>query len=56
MEDVETFRRYAEECRGSEPKATLLEIAEALDQCGDEAERERTKNDHGGRKDARPSV
>ena len=38
MEEVETFRRYAEECRRlaksmkSEHKATLLEIAEAWDQ------------------------
>jgi len=62
MEEVETFRRYAEECRRlaksmkSEHKATLREMAEAWDQCAEEAEGERTKNDHGGRKDARSSV
>ena len=44
MEEVETFRRYAEECRRlaksmkSEHKATLREMAEAWDQCAEEAE------------------
>jgi len=62
MEDLEKFRNYAEECRRlaksmkSEHKATLLEIAEAWDQCAEEAERERPKNGHGGRTDARSSV
>jgi hypothetical protein len=62
MEDLEKFRKYAEECRRlaksmkSEHKATLLEIAEAWDQCAEEAERERTKYDHGGKTDARPSA
>ena len=43
MEDLEKFRNYAEECRRlaksmkSEHKATLLEIAEAWDQCAEEA-------------------
>ena len=62
MEDIEKFRKYAEECRRlaksmkPEHKATLLEIAEAWDQCAEEAEGERTKNDHGEGKDARSSV
>jgi hypothetical protein len=57
MEDIEKFRKYAEECRRfaksmkSRHKATLLEIAEAWDQCADEAERERPKNGHSGRKE-----
>jgi hypothetical protein len=61
MEDIEKFRQYAEECRRlaesmkPEHKATLLEIAEAWDQCAEEAERERT-DDNGGKKDARSSV
>ena len=62
MEDIEKFRKYAEECRQlvksmkSEHKPTLLEIAEAWDRCADEAERERPKNGHGGKTDARSSV
>jgi hypothetical protein len=62
MEDIEKFRQYAEECRRlaksmkPEHKATLLEIAEAWDQCAEEAEGERTQNDHGGRMDGRSAV
>jgi hypothetical protein len=62
MEDIEKFRKYAEECRRlaesmkPEHRATLLEIAEAWDQCAEEAERGRTNYDHGGKTDACPSV
>jgi hypothetical protein len=46
MTDAITFKRYAEDCRRMaksmkpEHKATLLEIAEAWDQCAEEAEKE----------------
>ena len=62
MEDIEKFRKYAEECRRlakiMKPKhqATLLEIAEAWDRCGEEAERERPTNGQGGKTDAYSSV
>jgi hypothetical protein len=45
MEDVITFKRYAEDCRRlaksmkPEHKAMLLEIADAWDRCAEEAER-----------------
>jgi hypothetical protein len=49
MEDAAKFRRYAEDCRRlaksmkTEHKATLLEIADAWDQCAEEAERKTDK-------------
>jgi hypothetical protein len=49
MKDFLKFRAYAEDCRRlaksmkPELKATLLEIAEAWDQCAEEAEREAGK-------------
>jgi hypothetical protein len=51
MKDVKKFREYAEDCRRlaksmkPEHKATLLEIADAWDQCADEAEREAGKHE-----------
>jgi hypothetical protein len=51
MKDVMKFREYAEDCRRlsknmkPEHKATLLEIADAWDQCADEAEREAGKDE-----------
>ena len=49
MNDAIKFRGYAEDCRRlansmkPEHKATLLEIADAWDQCAEEAEREAGK-------------
>ena len=49
MEDATKFRRYAEDCRRlaksmkPEHKATLLEIADAWDECAEEAERKSGK-------------
>jgi hypothetical protein len=51
MKDSIKFRGYAEECRRlskimrPEHRATLLEIADAWDQCADEAEHEGGKNE-----------
>jgi hypothetical protein len=51
MKDVMKFREYAEDCRRlaksmkPEHKATLLEIADAWDQCADEAAREAGKDE-----------
>jgi hypothetical protein len=51
MKDVMKFKRYAEDCRRlaksmkPEHEATLLEIADAWDQCADEAEREAGKDE-----------
>jgi len=53
MKDVKKFREYAEDCRRlaksmkPEHKATLLEIADAWDQCANEAEREAGKDEQG---------
>jgi hypothetical protein len=53
MTDVIKFKQYAEDCRRlakimkPEHKATLLEIADAWDQCAEEAEREGGKNERG---------
>jgi hypothetical protein len=49
MEDATKFRRYAEDCRRlaksmkPEHKAMLLEIADAWDECAEEAERKTGK-------------
>jgi hypothetical protein len=53
MKDHMKFRGYAEDCRRlaktmkPEHKATLLEIANAWDQCAEKAEREAGKNEQG---------
>jgi hypothetical protein len=55
MTDVIKFKQYAEDCRRMaksmkpEHQATLLEIANAWDQCAEEAEREGGKNERGKR-------
>jgi hypothetical protein len=49
MRDPATFRKYAQECQRlarlmpAEHQAALLQIAEAWNQCAEEAEREATK-------------
>jgi hypothetical protein len=54
MKDGMKFRGYAEDCRRlsknmkPEHKATLLEIADAWDQCAEEAEKE-ARRDKGGK-------
>ena len=51
MKDFMKYREYAEDCRRlsknmkPEHKATLREIADAWDQCADEAEREAGKDE-----------
>ena len=53
MKDFMKFRGYAEDCRRlsksmkPEHKATLLEIADAWDQCAEEAQREAGKEQQG---------
>jgi hypothetical protein len=54
MKDVMKFRGYADDCRRlsknmkPEHKVTLLEIADAWDQCAAEAEKE-ARRDKGGK-------